>query len=138
MTELQASYWQTHMARVSTTDNVAECGLMLYNKPSATRWVEVTCDACLERKPAPIVHEVSRAPVHYRTGTGDLYSAFIAEYGLEIWCRHVEMECIQYLHRARKKGQYREDIDKVRVICERILAETTAEEMRSSVHEEET
>jgi len=64
------------------------------------------------------------APHYYTLAKSrDLYSIFIEINGLETWLRHVEMEAIQYLFRARSKGDYLEDIRKVRVICERIIEE---------------
>ena len=62
-------------------------------------------------------------PSYYTTVNGDLYTLFITKYGLDMWCKHVEMEAIQYLWRCRDKGQYLEDIQKAKVILERILAE---------------
>ena len=68
--------------------------------------------------------EGKRVPEYYGSGSeDDLYRVFIERYGLESWLRHVEMEVIQYVERARKKGQYTEDIRKAKVILERILEE---------------
>lgn len=71
---------------------------------------------------APIIY--NGIPSYYGNNTSDdLYSFFISKFGLETWENHVIMECIQYLFRAKEKGQFESDIRKVIVICERILAE---------------
>ena len=62
-------------------------------------------------------------PNHYAGSNKDLYSLFILKYGIEAWETHAIMECIQYLWRCQSKGTFREDIEKVVVICQRILVE---------------
>ena len=69
------------------------------------------------------VFEHGPAPIYYRGGAQDLYALFIEKYGLSVWLRHVEMECMQYLWRCAEKSDYVGDITKVKVICERILHE---------------
>ncbi len=59
---------------------------------------------------------------YYKEGT-DLYDMEIKMFGLNAWLRHVEMEAIQYIARADLKGHYREDIEKAKIILERILTE---------------
>ncbi len=67
--------------------------------------------------------ELLPAPKYYTVAGRDLYALFIEKYGVECWCKHVEMEAVQYLWRAREKGDYKETIQKVLRICQRILTE---------------
>lgn len=63
-------------------------------------------------------------PHYYSSRTGDIYDEEVELWGLNAWCAHAEMEMLQYIKRARRKGDYRGDIEKIRVICARILYET--------------
>ncbi len=63
------------------------------------------------------------APSYYQVKDKDLYSIFIEKYGLEAWKKHVIMEAIQYLWRVLDRGSFKDDIEKVIIICERILKE---------------
>jgi hypothetical protein len=60
-------------------------------------------------------------PRYYAVLDGhDLYALFATQYGTDALLHHLEMEAIQYLWRARRKGQYATDIRKAHVILERI------------------
>ena len=84
-------------------------------------WAEAK--EAFEHGPTPSAERHDGTPSYYRHGGQDLYDLFIEKYGLAVWLRHVEMECIQYLWRSTGKETYMSDIAKVKVICERILAE---------------
>jgi len=70
------------------------------------------------------------ATTYYKAGDKDLYSLFIEKYGLACWEHHVTMEAIQYLWRCFNKSTFYKDIEKVKVICERILQEEASNESR--------
>ena len=60
-------------------------------------------------------------PCYYQLETGDLYDLFIAQRGLDVVRQHLEMAAIEYLWRCRHKGQYLRDLEKVRVIVDRLI-----------------
>lgn len=62
-------------------------------------------------------------PHHYQLHNGqDLYDLFLKHYNRDIVLAHLELTCIEYLLRCRKKGQYVSDLHKVQVIMNRIGA----------------
>lgn len=77
-------------------------------------------------------------PEHYDIGNKDVYDILIDIFGYEAWEKHVVMEAIQYLIRCYRKDDFRGDINKVRVIMERILADRspkTEEKLSAEVEE---
>lgn len=60
-------------------------------------------------------------PHYYDTPTGDLYGLWREHYGQEATAQHLEMCALEYLWRARHKGQYRRDLEKAQVILTRLL-----------------
>lgn len=61
-------------------------------------------------------------PEYYDMDCGDLYNHFKAQYGYVAVRNHLLMEAQQYLHRCLSKGQYSDDLHKVRTIVDRLLA----------------
>lgn len=71
-------------------------------------------------------------PHHYQLNNGqDLYDLFLEHYNRDIVLAHLELICIEYLLRCRKKGQYASDLRKVQVIMNRIgtILDSTVEEI---------
>ncbi len=63
-------------------------------------------------------------PSYYQLETddmGDLYDLFVAQRGLDVVRQHLEMAALEYLWRCRHKGQYLRDLEKARVIIERLI-----------------
>lgn len=65
----------------------------------------------------------ANSPAYYSSSAGDVYAMLIAQFGLDAWLRHAEMEVIQYMFRATRKQNYLGDVKKAKVIVDRIIAE---------------
>lgn len=64
---------------------------------------------------------MSNTPHYYQLQTGDLYDLFVDHRGLEVVRQHLEMAVLEYLWRCRHKGQYLRDLEKARVILDRLI-----------------
>ncbi len=69
------------------------------------------------------VKPVHDAPLYYltRDGSKDTYDILSQIFGEDVLKDHMLMEAVQYLFRCRKKGSMLHDLEKVVVICRRLM-----------------